>query len=105
DVSAAGHLHEATILRLCVDKALWQLGWQPCWDVRESLRQTARWYRQYLETGTEMRPFTLSQIEHYETALAAATSRKSSQAAGAPLILSSNPSAIEPILEHEHHEV
>ena len=60
---------EAGILRLCVDKALWDLNWKPGWDVRESIRQTARWYRHWQGNGGSMREFSLSQIEEYEAFL------------------------------------
>jgi CDP-glucose 4,6-dehydratase len=56
---------EATILRLCIDKAVWQLGWQPAWDVKTAIRETARWYRHYQECPTGMREFSLQQIRSY----------------------------------------
>ncbi len=105
DESEAGHLHEATILRLCVDKALWQLGWKPLWNVHESLRQTARWYRQYLETGSDMRAFTCSQIELYESALGLTATNTPTPAASVPLILDSGDSTLSSILEHDSHEI
>jgi CDP-glucose 4,6-dehydratase len=57
---------EAGILRLCIDKALWDLDWKPGWDVRETIRQTARWYRHYQTHQGCMRDFSLSQISEYE---------------------------------------
>ena len=61
--------HESNILRLCIDKALWQLDWRPGWDVRETLRQTAGWYRQYFESGKGMQALGLEQIAAYEAAM------------------------------------
>lgn len=43
--------HEATLLQLDSTKARQQLGWAPRWSLDESLRQTANWYRHYIETG------------------------------------------------------
>ena len=65
--------YEAGILRLAIEKALWRLRWRPEWDVREALRQTARWYRRYFDGGDvpAMRALGLAQIEDYERAMSA----------------------------------
>jgi len=68
DTSAAGEPREANILRLSIDKALWRLGWQPAWDIHETLRQTARWYQAYLEESGSMQSLCLQQISEYEQA-------------------------------------
>ncbi len=47
DVSDPHQPHEAGVLRLCIDKALHQLGWRPRWSVVEALRRTADWFRHY----------------------------------------------------------
>jgi CDP-glucose 4,6-dehydratase len=61
---------EAGILRLSIDKALWNLDWKPGWDVRETIRQTARWYRERELLGADsMQAFSLSQIKEYEDTL------------------------------------
>ena len=60
---------EAGILRLSIDKALWELNWKPCWDVRESIRQTAKWYRHRQGNEGSMQEFSLSQIVEYEDAM------------------------------------
>lgn len=57
---------EANILRLSIDKALWELGWRPCWDINDVLRQTAEWYQRYTAEGGSMREFTLGQIRAYQ---------------------------------------
>ncbi|HIF34260.1 MAG TPA: CDP-glucose 4,6-dehydratase [Planctomycetes bacterium] len=57
--------HEATILRLSIDKALWQLGWRPGWDVHETLSHTAEWYRHYFDDPNSIRDFTFQQINTY----------------------------------------
>lgn len=69
DVSNADDPHEANILRLAIDKAIWQLRWRPGWDVAQTLRQTVRWYREYYSGRASMREVSLGQIEQYEAAI------------------------------------
>ncbi len=57
---------EAGILRLSIDKALWELNWKPIWDVHRSIRETAKWYQQWLLTPDAMRTFSLGQIAQFE---------------------------------------
>ncbi len=71
DVSDPAQLHEASILRLAIDKAIWLLGWRPRWTVQQALHHTARWYRRYFDAPDTIREMSLSQIEAYEAALAA----------------------------------
>lgn len=61
---------EAGILRLSIDKALWNLGWKPGWDIQETIDYTAQWYRQMpsLDT-TSMQRLGLEQIAAYEARL------------------------------------
>jgi CDP-glucose 4,6-dehydratase len=49
DVSDPKEPHEAAVLRLCIDKALHQLGWRPRWCVAEAVRRTAEWFRRFYE--------------------------------------------------------
>jgi CDP-glucose 4,6-dehydratase len=65
DESDPDQPHEATILRLSIDKALWQLGWRPGWNVHETLGRTAEWYRRYLDDPAQMRDFSMEQIRDY----------------------------------------
>ncbi len=69
DVSGANDPHEANILRLAIDKAIWQLDWRPGWDVQETVKQTVLWYRAYYEESLRMRDISLQQIEQYEAAI------------------------------------
>ena len=69
DVSDADDPHEANILRLSIDKAIWQLNWRPGWDVHETLRQTVGWYRKFHRGNDAMREVSLKQIELYESAI------------------------------------
>jgi len=70
DESDSNNPHEANILRLSIDKALWQLKWRPCWSVHETLRRTAQWYRRYLDAPESMRDFSYGQIEAFQAAIA-----------------------------------
>jgi CDP-glucose 4,6-dehydratase len=69
DESDPNQPHEATILRLSIDKALWQLGWRPGWNVHQTLSHTAQWYRRYLEDPNQMRDLCMQQIREYCDAL------------------------------------
>ncbi len=66
DMSDPNAPHEAMILRLAIDKALWGLPWRPSWNTRGTLRRTAEWYRAYLAGERTMREVSLEQIECYE---------------------------------------
>jgi len=56
--------HEAPVLRLNAEKAHRELSWHPRWRLDRALYETAAWHRAHL-TSTDMRAFTLSQIEAY----------------------------------------
>ena len=43
--------HEAGLLRLDCRRARQRLGWQPVWDLAETLKRTAAWYRAFYEQG------------------------------------------------------
>ncbi len=67
DCSDPNAPREATILRLSIDKALWNLGWKPGWDVRESIQQTAAWYKtQSMAPHLSTQSYSLAQIAAYE---------------------------------------
>ncbi len=69
DGSGGAEPHEANILRLAIDKALWQLDWKPGWDVRETLRKTVAWYREYYRGHADLQQVCLDQIADYESAI------------------------------------
>lgn len=50
-VASAPQPHEAKLLQLDSTQARMKLGWQPRWNFEHTLEMTARWYREYLETG------------------------------------------------------
>ena len=56
------------MLRLAIDKAIWELGWRPRWSVREAVTRTARWFRAFAP-GADMAPACLADIEAYEEKL------------------------------------
>jgi CDP-glucose 4,6-dehydratase len=68
DASDPHQPHESQILRLAIDKAMWQLGWRPRWSVQQSLRETVRWYQAYFQGREDLLDFTRQQIESYEEA-------------------------------------
>jgi CDP-glucose 4,6-dehydratase len=59
---AAGH--EATLLRLAIDKAQIQLGWSPRWDFDEAIRHTVQWYKAFY-AGADMAACATAQIAEY----------------------------------------
>jgi len=60
------HLPEAPALRLAIDKAREGLAWRPLWDVDTAIRETASWYRRWLERPESARDACLEQIARYE---------------------------------------
>ena len=64
------HVHEAGLLKLNCDKALFDLEWKPTLEFEETIRMTIEWYKKYYQnteqrkSGT-MHDFTISQIEEY----------------------------------------
>jgi len=60
------HLHEAGLLKLNCDKALFDLQWQPTLAFKETVEMTVEWYRHYYQNSTtSIYDFTMSQIEAY----------------------------------------
>lgn len=58
---------EAGILRLSIDKAIWNLHWKPIWDTQRSIQETALWYKHWVASPDSTRAFSLSQIERFES--------------------------------------
>ena len=60
------HLHEAGLLKLNCDKALFDLRWLPTLEFEETVRLTVDWYRDYYQSPEEsMYDITIGQIEEY----------------------------------------
>ena len=58
------HLHEAAFLTLSSEKAETVLGWKQQWDVAETMKRTAEWYKSYY-AGADARELSLSDIAAY----------------------------------------
>lgn len=60
------HLHEAGLLKLNCDKALFDLKWQPTLNFKDTVRLTVEWYKKYYQdTDNSMYELTLNQINEY----------------------------------------
>ena len=67
DVSGSSVFHEAGLLKLCCDKALHKIGWQPVMNFAETVRLTSSWYRSFYESSnTDIWELTQRQIAEYE---------------------------------------
>ena len=64
-VDMGNHLHEATYLKLDCSKAKTLLGWQPCWNLTQTLDSIIAWTRAY-KSGTDMHTICLEQITEYQ---------------------------------------
>lgn len=64
-LAKATHPHEAHYLKLDCTKARSQLNWRPRWSLERALTETASWYRAAC-AGTDMRTFSLAQIERFK---------------------------------------
>ena len=58
--------HEAGLLKLNCDKALFHLKWLPTLSYDKMIEFTGSWYYDFYKGKTNMLDFTLSQIEEYE---------------------------------------
>jgi CDP-glucose 4,6-dehydratase len=64
------HLHEAGLLKLNCDKALFGLKWIPTLHFEETVRLTIEWYKDYYQNSKKRKDYsmhskTISQIEEY----------------------------------------
>ncbi|MDD4018331.1 MAG: CDP-glucose 4,6-dehydratase [Kiritimatiellae bacterium] len=67
DRSDPSQPHEASILRLSIEKAGWALNWRPRWSCDEMVRRTAQWYRRVLCEGSDARAACENDIAAYGT--------------------------------------
>lgn len=65
-VTANTPFHEAGLLKLNCDKALFALRWEANLHYRECVDMVSEWYYNYYKTDLDMHGFTNGQIEHYE---------------------------------------
>ena len=56
---------EATLLKLCCDKALHLLSWKPTLNFQETVQLTVDWYRKYYDQNEDVFSVTYKQIEDY----------------------------------------
>jgi len=63
----ANPVHEATLLKLCCDKAHAYLNWRACLTLREALEFTAQWYKDYYQSNPrpDMYVRCVTQIQEY----------------------------------------
>jgi CDP-glucose 4,6-dehydratase len=60
------HLHEAGLLKLNCDKALYDLNWLPTLKFEDTVRMTVEWYKAFYDSsGESMHDFTIEQINEY----------------------------------------
>jgi len=57
--------HEANLLKLSCDKALFHLNWRAVLQFPETVSFTVDWYRAWHEAQKDIYKFTVNQIEHY----------------------------------------
>ena len=67
DISKDGdHVHEAGLLKLNCDKALFNLGWHSTLQFEETVKMTVEWYKHYYQNQEKsMYDFTIDQIDEY----------------------------------------
>ena len=66
------------MLRLNIDKSLFQLGWSPTWTADEAIARTAQWYRHYYEADEpNMRDACKEDIEAFLSVRATDTTNHS----------------------------
>lgn len=58
--------HEAGLLKLNCDKALFFLQWTPTLDYSELIRFTSEWYKACAKTSDDMAAFTMAQLQSYQ---------------------------------------
>jgi len=60
-------MKEASLLKLCCDKALFHLNWNPTLNFEETVEFTSEWYLNWANKHRETRSYTNDQIEKYES--------------------------------------
>ena len=60
------HVHEAGLLKLSCDKALFDFNWRPTLEFSDTVKMTVQWYKSYYQNSQDsMYDFTLDQIAEY----------------------------------------
>ena len=63
DISNPNALHEAKLLMLDINKAKFKLGWTPRMNIKECIKMTTKWYKDYQQT--DVYNLCISQISAY----------------------------------------
>ncbi|WP_117882551.1 CDP-glucose 4,6-dehydratase [Aureibaculum luteum] len=61
--------HEAFLLNLSIDKAYHLLNWQPVWNFKTTVKNTAEWYKNTFENQDQIVNITEKQITEYSKSL------------------------------------
>ena len=62
--------HEAGCLRLNIEKAIWNLGWRPRWNIATTIDRTAQWYKAHASNqAASMRDACERDIQYYEQSI------------------------------------
>ena len=60
------HPHEAELLKLNCDKALFDLDWRPTLEFKETVKMTVEWYKKYYQNKEKsLYNFSIAQINEY----------------------------------------
>ena len=63
-ITKKGSFKEANLLKLNSNKALKKLNWKNTWNMKKSIRETAQWYKCFLDKE-DIKKFTIYQINNY----------------------------------------
>ncbi len=63
DISDKNNVHEANLLMLDISKAKFQLGWEPCLSIQQTVELTVDWYKRY--QAMSVYDLCLEQISKY----------------------------------------
>jgi CDP-glucose 4,6-dehydratase len=66
-ISDSWMFHEAGLLKLNCDKALFYLKWQPNLEYKENIRFISEWYFKFYEGSSDLYKLTIQQIDEYES--------------------------------------
>ena len=58
-------MHEATLLKLDISRAIAALDWRPRWSLEQAIDSIVDWYRTW-STGGDIQGIMLSQISDFE---------------------------------------
>ncbi len=65
-ISLSDEPHEASVLRLSIDKVIHKLNWLPKWGLCEAVKKTATWYKEYYGDDTKsMQDACFADIDAY----------------------------------------